>query len=121
MFSVTYDYFTEDRTDILLAGSSRNIPPYFGAVPPSDNLGRVKSKGWELDMKFDKRTSNFHYWVNYAQGHVENRILEKDDPILYNAYEKQAGFAVNQIKTQQRAEMYTNWDMVYASVPTEST
>ena len=34
MVSITFDYFTEDRTDILLAGSQRAVPSYFGGTPP---------------------------------------------------------------------------------------
>jgi len=52
LISITYDYFTEDRTDILIAGSDRTTPPFFGAIPPSANLGVVKiTTGNELDIE----------------------------------------------------------------------
>jgi TonB-linked SusC/RagA family outer membrane protein len=121
LLSVTYDCFTEDRTDILLAGSSRNIPPYFGATPPSANLGHVKSNGHEIEVKFDKRMANgFHYWATLAFAHTTNKILFKDDPQLLAGYSQAQGYSVDQTRSQIRAGFYNNWDQVYASVPTES-
>jgi hypothetical protein len=121
LISATYDYFTEDRTDILLAGSSRNIPPYFGATPPSANLGRVKSQGHELEVKFDKRmSSGLHYWASLALAHTTNKILFKDDPPLLAAYSQAQGYTIGQARSQIRAGFYNNWDQVYASVPQES-
>lgn len=121
MISATYDYFTEDRTDILLAGSSRlSIPPYFGAAPPSANVGSVESHGHELELKFDKGNQRFHYWATLALSHTQNKILNKDDPPLLPAYQQAKGYPIGQIRTQVRAGFYNNWDEIYASVPTEA-
>lgn len=121
MLAVTYDYFTEDRTDILLAGTSRsNIPPYFGAAPPAANVGHVKSHGHEIELRFDKGTRNFHYWATLALSHTENKVLDKDDPPLLPDYQKAEGYAIGQTRTQVRAGFYNNWDEIYASVPTET-
>jgi len=121
LISVNYDYFTEDRTDILLAGSSRNIPPFFGATPPSGNLGRVKSKGHELELRLDQRKNRgVHYWAILALAHVKNEILEKEDPPLMASYLQAKGYQIGQIRTLIRSGFYNNWDEVYASVPTET-
>ncbi|MDP2336868.1 MAG: TonB-dependent receptor [Bacteroidota bacterium] len=121
LISANYDYFTEDRTDILLAGSSRSIPPFFGGTPPSANIGHVKSSGHEIELKFDKRTNNgLHYWATLALAHVENKILDKDDPLLLASYAKAEGYSIGQTRSQIRAGFYNNWDQVYASVPMET-
>lgn len=105
----------------MLAGSSRNIPPFYGATPPSANLGRVKSSGHEIELKFDKRiTSGFHYWATLALAHVTNKILDKDDPLLLASYLQAKGYPIGQTRTQIRTGFYNNWDEVYASVPTET-
>ena len=121
MLTVTYDYFTEDRSDILLAGTSRlNIPPYFGAAPPSANVGHVKSHGHEIELRFDNRNRNFHYWATLALSHTENKVLDKDDPPLLPAYQQAKGYTIGQTRTEVRAGFYNNWDEIYASVPTET-
>ena len=121
LISLTYDYFTENRTDILIAGSDRTIPSYFGAIPPSANLGAVNSKGHELVIRFDKRTkAGIHYWASLALTHTENKILKRDDPLLRPAYLKASGYSIGQTTTSITAGFMNNWDDVYASTPFET-
>lgn len=121
LFSLNFDYFTEDRTDILMSGSSRNIPPFFGATPPSANLGHVKSNGFEIELGFNKRFSpNIQFWTNLSVTHNENTVIFRDDPPLQYDYLKAAGYQIGQQKSLVRTDFYTNWDEVYASVPTET-
>ena len=122
LISITYDFFTEDRTDILLSGSQRAIPPFFGTTPPSANLGEVKSHGHEVEIKFEKRIRNdWRIWTNLSLARNLNKIIFKDDPSLLDAHMKAAGFAIGQTKTTVRTGFYNNWDEIYASVPTENS
>lgn len=119
--SVDFDYFNEDRTDILMSGGSRNVPPFFGATPPSANLGRVKSKGFELELGLNKQLSkSLSIWSNLALTHNENTIIARDDAPLQFDYLKAAGYPIGQHKRILRADFYNNWDEVFASVPTET-
>lgn len=121
LFSLTYDYYTEDRTDIFLTGSQRNIPAFFGATPPSANIGRVKSNGYELQIGFNKNLNKqTKIWADLAITHNENKIIERDDaPLQYN-YLKAKGYPIGQQRSIVRTEFYDNWDEIYASVPTEN-
>ncbi len=121
LFSVTFDYFTEDRTDILMSGGSRTVPPFFGATPPSANLGHVKSKGFELELGFNKKFHNdLTIWSSLAITHNENEVLLRDDPPLQFSHLKAQGYPIGQHKRILATEIYQNWDEVYASVPTET-
>lgn len=121
LISLNFDYFTEDRTDILLSGTSRNVPPFFGANPPSANLGHVKSNGFELELGFDKKLSNdLNIWANLAITHNQNEIIARDDAPLQYEYLKAKGYPIGQAKSLLKTEFYDNWDEVYASIPTEN-
>ncbi len=121
LISINYDYFTEDRTDIMLTGSSRAIPSYFGATPPAANLGKVKSSGHEFELKLNKLTSyGLNYWASFAITHTQNEIINRNDPALQADYLKQAGYAIGQTRTQVSTGFYNNWDEVFASVPQET-
>jgi TonB-linked SusC/RagA family outer membrane protein len=117
MFFFTYDYFTEERTDILIAGSSRTVPPFFGAVPPSANLGRVNATGHELEIKFNNTTREMRYWATVGLSHNRNEILYREDPALLAGYLKQEGYTIGQTRSLIRDGFMNNWDEVYASVP----
>ncbi|MBW8331163.1 MAG: TonB-dependent receptor [Prolixibacteraceae bacterium] len=120
--SVNYDYFTEDRTDILLDGNSRSsIPPYFGVTAPSANLGAVKASGHELELKIQKRTRfGLNYWANFSITHTINEIIKRDSPQLMASYMKSEGYSIGQSRSLVRAGFYNNWDEIFASVPTET-
>jgi TonB-linked SusC/RagA family outer membrane protein len=121
LISFTAEIFNENRTDILLAGGSRAVPNYFGATPPPANVGRVKSNGWEIETRIDKRSiSGISYWAVVSITHTENKILFKDDPILYFDYQKQEGYTVGQTRSQMIAGYNNNWDDIYASTAFET-
>lgn len=121
LLTLTFDYFTEDRTNILMSGDSRNVPPFFGANPPSANLGHVKSKGFEIELGFDKKINhNLDVWANLAITHNENEVIFRDDAPLQYDYLKAEGYPIGQNKRLLKTEFYNNWDEVFASVPTET-
>lgn len=121
MITVNFDYYTENRTDILLSGSSRSVPPFFGSTPPSANLGQVKSHGAELEIGFNKSLNdNLSIWAKLAISHNQNKVIFRDDPPLEYNYLKAAGYPIGQIRSLVKTDIYQNWDEVYASVPTET-
>lgn len=121
LFTLDIDMYTEDRTDILLSGSQRNIPSFFGQTPPSANLGQVKSKGIEIELGFNKKiNNNVSTWANLSISHNQNEIIERDDPPLQFEYLKAKGFPIGQQRSLMSTGFYNNWDEIYASIPTEN-
>jgi len=121
LFTLNVEAYNEDRTGILLTGDQRSIPPFFGATPPSANLGRVKSNGFEIEFGINKEiTRNLKVWSNLSVAHNENTIIERDDLPLQYEHLKQKGFPIGQQRSLIKTEFYDNWDEVYASVPTET-
>lgn len=121
LFALTFDYFNENRTDILMSGESRSIPAFYGATAPSANLGHVKSKGYEIELNFNKKIGpNAEIWSKLAITHNENKVLFKDDPQLQYDYLKAQGYPIGQTRSLISSGFYNNWDEVYASIPTET-
>ncbi|HBX87041.1 MAG TPA: SusC/RagA family TonB-linked outer membrane protein [Marinilabiliaceae bacterium] len=110
------DYFTENRTNILLAGRDRAIPSYFGATPPRTNMGEVDTKGYELELRWNKPIAyDWRLWGNVFYTHASNKIIERDDPELLPEYQKQANKAINQARTYVDYGYFNTWDELYAS------
>jgi hypothetical protein len=121
MISVNVDYFDEHRTDIMIGGSSRAIPPYFGDNAPAANLGEVKANGYEVELNFNDRTYfGLDYWLSASITHTRNKIIFRDDPALQVSYQKQAGYPIGQTRTQLAAGFYNTWDDIYASIPQQT-
>ncbi|MCC8118233.1 MAG: TonB-dependent receptor [Bacteroidales bacterium] len=107
------DFFHEKRKDILVSGSSRSVPEYYGTTAPTANLGRVRSTGFELELRVNKTFGNgMHLWANFNMTHAENKILSFDDPELLPDYQKTTGYAIGQNKSYMNSGWASTWDQV---------
>lgn len=115
LFTGSLEFFHEDRSDILIAGGSRAIPSYYGASAPTLNYGKVKTNGYELELKVNKILANgLRLWGNFNMTHAENKVKLFDDPKLTPAYQKTTGFAIGQDHSYLDAGYANTWDDVYA-------
>jgi len=112
------DYFKEKRTDILMNGSDRAVPSYFGATAPVANLGEVESQGYEIELRWNKQLNrDWRLWGNASYTHAENKIISRDDPKLKPEYQKSANKAIGQTYSHVDYGYYNNWDELYGSTP----
>jgi len=118
LISGNFEYFTEDRTDILLSGGSRVLPAYFGGTPPTANVGHVTKKGFEIELRFDKRWSTgWRTWTNASMTNAVDYIEYKEEPGMKDAYLKEQGFQIGQTRSQITDGFINNWNEIYASTP----
>ncbi len=117
MFAGSLDFFHDKRVDILLDGASRSVPFYFGATAPTANLGEVKTSGYELELRFNKSfNKDMRLWANFNMTHATNEVVFKDDPELYPAYQKQAGYPMGQSHAYVDLGYIQSYDELYGSV-----
>lgn len=116
LFAGSVEIFRDHRVDILVKGSDRAVPSYFGATPPVANLGEAVTKGYELEVRINKELpNNLRLWANMSMTHAKNEILERDDPALYDDYLKQAGYSINQTRAYVDAGFINTYDELYGS------
>ncbi len=87
-FSLTFDYFTENRSQILI---QRGIVPDLQGRPqhtlPKVNMGKVENKGFELVLGYNKWfRHDFGFNANLNLGYNKNRVTEADEPYLPEDY-----------------------------------
>jgi TonB-linked SusC/RagA family outer membrane protein len=115
------DFFSERRKDILLTGSNRAIPSYFGATAPTANLGKVNSQGYEIEVRWTKQLNrDWRLWGNAALTHATNKVIAADDPKLMPEYQKKKDKAINQTNSYVDKGYYNNWDELYGSTAHDS-
>jgi TonB-linked SusC/RagA family outer membrane protein len=114
--SGSVDFFREKRTNILLEGSRRSVPSYYGATAPAANLGKVNTKGYELELRWNKPINrDWRLWGNVFYTHAENTIIEADDPLFTPEYQKAANKSIGQTNAHVDYGYYNNWDELYGS------
>ncbi|MDA3928118.1 MAG: SusC/RagA family TonB-linked outer membrane protein, partial [Prolixibacteraceae bacterium] len=116
LFAGSVDYFNDYRTDVLLTGDRRSVPPYFGGTPATGNLGEVSVKGYELELRFNKTLANeIRLWGNLSMSHSKDKIIKADNPLLLDDYKKSEGKQIGQSYSQISGGYYNTWDEMYGS------
>ncbi len=109
------EFFHENRYDILIYGDQRSVPSYYGAKAPAVNFGRTKTTGYELELRLKHSFKNGIYaYGNFNMTHAVNNVQVYDDPDLYPAYRKQAGYAIDQAHSYIDNGIAQSWDDVIA-------
>ncbi len=112
----SFDWFQDKRTDIIIGGNQRAVPTFLGVAPSTVNKGKVTTKGFEWELRFNKVLANkMRIWANASMTHAENLIEVKDDAPLLPDYQKQAGFQISQNKGHLDYGTIQNQDELYAS------
>lgn len=107
------EFFRDKRSDILITGNNRAVPSYYGTTAPTANLGRVRTSGFELELRLNYTfANNLHLWGNFNMTHATNKVLSYDDPELTPAYQKSTGFAIGQDHATYQAGFANNWNEV---------
>ncbi|MCX6327358.1 MAG: TonB-dependent receptor [Bacteroidia bacterium] len=114
LFTGSADFFNEHRWNVLMVGSTITAyPAYVGAVASPSNLGIINSRGLELEFKLEKKIRKVNLWASYNWTQAINNVVSKADPQLAPAYQKQAGFPINQNNTLLTAGIIQSWDQMY--------
>lgn len=107
------EFFRDKRSDILITGNNRAVPSYYGTTAPTANLGRVRTSGFELELRLNYTFgNNFHLWGNFNMTHATNKVLSYDDPELTPDYQKSTGFAIGQDHAIYTAGIAKDWNEV---------
>lgn len=110
--SATFDYFNENRVDIL--SNKQTIPDIVQATLPPYNLGQVKNWGWELELNWRSNFGKFDYWIKGNLSHNKNKIVFMDEAIADGLeYQSATGRPINQLLMLKDKGLYTSWADLY--------
>jgi len=119
----SFDLFQDNRDKVFLSADKRanSVPAYFGAAPVAANLGKVRNRGFELDVTLRRSFGEWTPWLRYTFAHAKEVIISMDDPELIPDYQKNEGFRIDQPKTYVDQDKFiTSWDDVYGRVGGEN-
>lgn len=111
--SLTYDYFYENRKDIL--SYKGTIPAIVQASLPAYNLGEVNNWGNEIEFTWKDKVNKVNYWVKGNASTNKNKIVFMDEAITPGLeYQAETGRPVNQPLYLEDDGLYTSWSDLYA-------
>lgn len=74
--TITADYYEKIVTDLL---ATPNLPNIIGVTPGFINLGKLRSWGKELDIKWRDMIGKFEYRVGFNISDNQNKLVEYDN------------------------------------------
>lgn len=92
--SFSIDYFTENRSHILLQRYDE-VPGSFGATLPLENLGKVKNKGVDMSLTYHKRIGDFDWSIGGNFTYARNEIVEMAEAAGTSEYMRKTGRPIN--------------------------
>ncbi|MFD2163993.1 SusC/RagA family TonB-linked outer membrane protein [Paradesertivirga mongoliensis] len=111
---ITLDLFSETRSDIL-ATSDGSVPSYVGVPTSFQNLGKVNNRGFELDLKFNSKISDFSYYIQAGASMARNKIIEMNEISRPEEYMKRTGHAIDQYFGLEALGLFNSYDEISAS------
>ncbi len=88
-FSISAEYFRENRYDILI---TRNTAPSILAMKlPMLNMGEVFNHGYEISAKWNHKVGDFTYFANANVSFARNKVVYMDEVEHKNPFNYQTG------------------------------
>lgn len=91
--SVTFDYFRNNRKDILTPIQG-GLPTSTGIRPPDQNIGKFRNEGFDFNISYRKSTGDFHYTIGLNGLYAKNKYLFFDEIAGRPAYQQQTGHPI---------------------------
>ncbi|GHT12097.1 SusC/RagA family TonB-linked outer membrane protein [Bacteroidia bacterium] len=95
--SLTYDYFSEKRNDILT--TLEIIPGIYGVdrskVPPA-NVGKTSNKGYEIVLGWTDRIQDVGYYIEGNASYSKNKIIYRAEAPNPYYWMNRTGFSIGQ-------------------------
>lgn len=108
---VSADLFFEDRKDILISrGTIPMITSLTSSLLPVVNMGRVKNHGYEVEVKWDDRVRDVHYFIDGNVSYAKNKIIYQDEVEPNEPYLWRTGRSVGAIFGYMADGFYTSDD-----------
>lgn len=90
----TADMFYDKRTNILV--SNNKVSEMIGIDIPKQNIGKVESKGVELNLGWNDNIRSFHYYANANVSFYDSKVLENGEAYQPYDYLYQKGHKIGQ-------------------------
>ncbi|MDR2815386.1 MAG: TonB-dependent receptor [Proteiniphilum sp.] len=109
IFSLTVDYFTEERTGIYM---TRNYLPLITGLEsnPRANVGAVASRGFDGNFELKEKAGDVSITLRGNITYSKNEVLDRDEENQVYPYQYERGYRVNQQKGLIALGLFKDYD-----------
>lgn len=116
--SLTADYFHNKRENILTARNA-SVPHTAGIDLPDENIGKFQNQGFDFNLVYRHRSTDFSYSVGFNGVYAKNKVLFWDEPPGAPEYQQSTGRplgsdlyynAIGIFQDQAQVDDYPHWE-----------
>jgi len=100
-----FDVFSS-KTSQILAKRQASIPGYTGLVLPDENIGKMDSKGFEIQAGYRQNFGRIGFRASGNLSYAKNKIIYFDEAPLAEPYQKLEGNPLNSILVYKAIGIY---------------
>ena len=104
-----FDVFNSNTSQIL-GKRQASIPGYTGLVLPDENIGKMNSKGFEIQAGYRQNFGRLGFRTSGNISHAQNKIIYFDETPQSEPYQKQEGNPLNAILVYKTIGIYRTAD-----------
>ncbi|WP_052273197.1 SusC/RagA family TonB-linked outer membrane protein [Flavihumibacter solisilvae] len=104
-----FDVFNT-KTSQILAKRQASIPGYTGLVLPDENIGKMNSKGFEIQAGYRQNFGRLGFRASGNISYAKNEIIYFDEPPQAESYQKQEGNPLGAILVYKAIGIYRTED-----------
>lgn len=105
--NASFDYYWKYNNDML---SNLQLPHTIGIGVPAVNIGKLKTWGWEFEIRWNDRIGDFRYQIAFNLSDSKNKLVEYDGADVITAGTRQLieGYSLNTIWGYQTDGYWTS-------------
>jgi TonB-dependent starch-binding outer membrane protein SusC len=116
-FAFELDYFNNLRSNMLIPRFA-TIPRTSGFVPPSENIGKLRNKGFDFLVTYNGQAGEFNFQVGVNGGYSKNEVVYYDEPSTTLSWQSITGRpfntpliynAIGVFRDQAAVDAYPHW------------
>lgn len=116
--SFEFDYFSNLRSKMLIPRNA-SIPRTAGFSPPSQNIGKLRNRGFDFLVSYAARVGDINFQVGVNGGYSKNEVIFLDEPPNVFPWQTVTGRPYNTLliynaigvfKDQAAVDAYPHWD-----------
>jgi TonB-linked SusC/RagA family outer membrane protein len=116
--SFEFDYFNNLRSKMLIPRNA-SIPRTAGFSPPSQNIGKLRNKGFDFLVSYSGRAGDFDFQIGVNGGYSKNEVIFLDEPPNVYPWQTVTGRPYNTLliynaigvfKDQAAVDAYPHWE-----------
>lgn len=91
--NLTFDWFNRETKDMLAPGMP--LPSTLGASAPTENAGKLRSRGWELSVNWNHSYGDWDVWATATLGDARSKVTKWDsnnNKTIYSYYYGEGGY-----------------------------